>query len=277
MADFFNTDTFAHTTIAANTATSMGTQLTVPGADNTVASSFVVLTASLPDDASGFILSVSTIYGSGSVDCLVNLYVGASGQEQLLIGGIRTGRAASTGGAHKTFYVPLGIPAGTRVTAKYQCSSSAGAPNVYVSFTPLGSGFSSRSPLSLFEAWGADTSISRGKLVTASATTHTLGNKVELIASTTIDAQHVIVQSHQNVAQQSLLTFYVGAAGSEVPILGPIHVTGHGDTTGAADLAKMYGTTFSFPLSVPAGSRISAALQSNTANATADVSVLAFC
>lgn len=276
MPDFYNRDTFAKTAIAANTATSMGTQLTVPGTNHTVASSFVVLSASLPDNADGFILSVHAGYGSGSPNCLVNLYVGASGQEQLLVAGIQIGRGSSTGGSQKNVYVPIAIPAGTRVTGKYQCDNVAGAPNVYVSFTPLSSGFSSTPPLSISESWGADTTISRGKLVTASATTHTIGNKVELISATSIDAQHIIVQSHQNMSQQSLLTIYVGAAGSEVPILGPIHVAGHTDSAGAADLSKMYGTIFSLPLSVPAGSRISAALQSNTASATADVSIIAF-
>lgn len=276
MPDFYNTDTFAHPAIGVNTATSMGTQLTVPGTNNTLPSTFVVLSASLPEDAAGFILSVSAGYGSGSPNCLVNLYVGASGQEQLLVGGIQIGRGSSTGGSFKNVYVPIAIPAGTRVTAKYQCDSASGAPNVYVSLTPLGAGFSFAPALTQWESWGADTTISRGKLVTASATTHTLGNKIELIASSTIDSQHIIVQSHQNVAQESLLTLYVGAAGSEVPILGPIMVAGKTDSAAAAELSKMLGTIFSLPLSIPAGSRISAAIQSNVASATADVSVLAF-
>lgn len=276
MADFYNTDTFAHPAIGVNTATSMGTQLTFPGADNTVASSFVALTDSLPEDAAGFILSVSARYGSYSPICIVNIYIGASGQEQLLVGGIHIGRGLSTGGSFKNVYVPIIIPAGTRVTAKYQCDSASNAPNVYVSLTPLGQGFSSAPALTQWESWGADPSTSRGKLVTASATTHTLGNKTELIASSTIDAQHIIVQSNQNDAQESLLTLYVGAAGSEVPLLGPIMVAGKTDSSASAEVSRMFGTVFSLPLSIPAGSRISAALQSNTANATADVSVLAF-
>jgi len=269
-------DTCAYPAIGANTGTTAGTLLATPGADNTLASTFTVLSASLPDQADGFVLCLTTVYGSGLTSCLVNLYIGASGQEQLLIAGIRTGRGSSTGGAQKQIYVPITIPAGSRVTARHQCNSAASSPSIYASFTPLGAGFSAEPAFGVSENWGANAAASKGTVLTASATPHTLGAKTELIAATGIDCRHICLQSHQSNAATYLLTLYVGASGSEVPIFGPFSCAGINDSSGAMDFSNTHGANVSFPLSVPAGSRISAAIQSSAASATADISVLAF-
>jgi hypothetical protein len=105
-----------------------------------------------------------------------------------------------------------------------------------------------------------------GTLLTASATIHTLGTKVELFASTSFDTYWVDIYVHDsavtNGATDQLMNVYVGADTQE-QLLIPNLQTGWARQIGGG---ISYGRTYSFPLRIPAGSRITADLQALVAS-----------
>jgi hypothetical protein len=106
---------------------------------------------------------------------------------------------------------------------------------------------------------GVDLANTRGTTVVGGANVY--GSYVQLVASTPADTCWISVTAQTNGSpnngNQGLIKLAVGGAGSEVDIV--------------LDLVFFYGTTgfaetgtYSFPISIPAGSRISAACKSNS-------------
>lgn len=114
-----------------------------------------------------------------------------------------------------------------------------------------------------------------GTLLTASATIHTLGTKVELFASTSFDTHWVDIYVHNsaitNSATDQLMNIYVGADTQE-QLLVPNLQTGWARQISGTD----FGRTYSFPLHIPAGSRITADLQALIASDTISVWMVLF-
>lgn len=116
---------------------------------------------------------------------------------------------------------------------------------------------------------------SGGVTVTADATAHTKGAWAEVIASTTADADMLVLNvygvgtSSTNTA--TLIDLAVGAAGSEAPFLSNLAV---GAASGPSALLNF---EVPLPVAVAAGSRISARIQSVVADGkTATVRVATF-
>lgn len=112
-----------------------------------------------------------------------------------------------------------------------------------------------------------------GNAITSDSVAHTLpaGNATEIIASTAFDADWVNVwfinNYGSNTRSDSLLNIYIGAAGSEQLLISNL-LAGW-----AAPLGTGLPKWYSFPLLVPAGSRISAKHQSIRTNTNAYVLV----
>ena len=278
MPDFIANDACVLPAIGLVGGTSNGTAIALPAANNTQGSKTQIV-ASTPDEANGFIVILGAIVGgSSTAQILVNLYIGASGQEVPLVTGIQMGKSGSSIGAQRIVTVPLNVPAGSRISASMQADVFGNCPTVNCTIIPLGVGFAGAQPCDAFEPWGINTATSMGTEATASATLHTKGAWFEMIAATGLDSQQLVVQLQRASASwgQYRMDIGVGASGSEVVAVGDItFVCGSDSGTDASQYCSR-DMTLHLPLTIPAGSRISIRIASNTASATARASILAF-
>jgi hypothetical protein len=94
-----------------------------------------------------------------------------------------------------------------------------------------------------------------GVTVTAHATSHTLGNKVEVFAATAFDTTWVKICPFQTAGSATqtdmLVNIYIGAGGSEKVLIANL----------AAGWSARVSKVYEFPLFIPAGTRISADCQ----------------
>lgn len=278
MPDFIANDFCALPAVGLVASSSNGTAIAVPTVNNTQGNKTQIV-ASTPDEANGFIVMLNAISGgSSNAQILVNLYIGASGQEVPLVTGIQMGKAGSCLGAQRIVTVPLNIPAGSRISASMQADVFGNCPNINCTIIPLGIGFAGAQPCDAFEAWGVDTATSQGTQATASATQYTKGAWVEMIAATGIDSQQIVVQLQRAslTSGRYRLDIGIGAAGSEVVAVGDItFVTGSDSGYDASQFCSR-DMTLHIPLTIPTGSRVSMRIESNGASATARASILAF-
>ena len=101
-----------------------------------------------------------------------------------------------------------------------------------------------------------------GTSVAASASINTKGAWTELVASTAFDADALqIIMAIPDVTTGHLLDLAIGGAGSEIEVLSNLLVSSVGRSS----------TTLTFPTLLPAGSRISARVQSQTASSAVRV------
>lgn len=278
MPDFIANDACALPAIGLVASSSNGTAIAVPTVNNTQGNKTQIV-ASTPDEANGFIVMLNAISGgSSNSQILVNLYIGASGQEVPLVTGIQMGKAGSCLGAQRIVTVPLNIPAGSRISASMQADVFGNCPNINCTIIPLGIGFAGAQPCDAFEAWGVDTATSQGTQATASATQYTKGAWVEMIAATGIDSQQIVVQLQRAslAGGRYRLDIGIGAAGSEVVAVGDITFVTGSDAASDASQFCSRDMTLHIPLTIPAGSRVSMRIESNGASATARASILAF-
>lgn len=113
------------------------------------------------------------------------------------------------------------------------------------------------------EAGGQDTSDSRGTPVTTGAA-NTKGSWAEIIASTSISAEWItITLDSQENDQPFLVDIGVGAAAAESAVISNIPFTSNATTV----------KSFTLPLTIASGSRISARAQAVTSTRSIDVSV----
>lgn len=133
-----------------------------------------------------------------------------------------------------------------------------------VGFTPFGDICSANSI-------GATTATSKGTTVTGSGSTNTKGSYTQITASSPVDAAWmcVCIDKALNASANSiLLDIAIGAAASELVIAANLMGAGR-NTVGGANV-------YMLPCSIPAGTRISARLQSATASMTATVTIILF-
>jgi hypothetical protein len=116
----------------ANTASSIGTKI-ISNVTTTAKGAWVQLTASATHDIRGVLFCFSQ-FDINYYDFNVDLGVGANGSEQAVISDLYI--ASTTGGSNNTItpsflYLPIVIPAGSRITARCKCST--GSASLYVS------------------------------------------------------------------------------------------------------------------------------------------------
>jgi len=102
--------------IGITLGSSVGTTLTASAAGNTKGS-YAQLIASTARDYSGLIVLA---YGQSATEYLMDIAIGASGSEQVIMPNVMLGIASMAG-----FYIPLAVPSGTRVAARCQCAAAA--------------------------------------------------------------------------------------------------------------------------------------------------------
>jgi len=118
---------------------------------------------------------------------------------------------------------------------------------------------------SRWQTAGSVPGTSLGTTVTGSATVNVKGVYTELSAATAQPADVLMLHigSGSTVSTDYLFDLAIGAAGSEVPILMDLQLSGSSSATTAIPALSV-----TLPLSIPAGSRVSARLQGSVASAT---------
>jgi hypothetical protein len=117
----------------------------------------------------------------------------------------------------------------------------------------------------------AQFSSATGTLITASATPHTLGTITEIIASTTHECDWIEIGLHgvatSATLTDALLNIYIGAGGSETLLIDSL------SAGWSPALTSGNPNRYWFPLRIPRGTRISAALRGLIASETSEVVV----
>jgi hypothetical protein len=210
------------------------------------------LIASTSGDATLLVLNFGGIQVSATeTSLLVNIATGLSGSEAVVASGIAVGGAAghTDSGMNVVVYLPLRLPASTRVAI--QCQSLISADTVAVRYSLYRLGALHMVPPTV-DVLGSSTATSRGTVMSGGS-----GSYVEIIASTARDYRAIcIVPSIASSTVGNITATYtaaVGGAGSEADI-GSIIAR-----YGATELVNMVPAAPPLPLAryIPAGSRLS--------------------
>jgi hypothetical protein len=176
------------------------------------------LVASTSGNASVIYLSLSNFLNGGDSSMLLDIGIGASGSETVLIGNIACGGAhqgvnMSIGTYSFHFEIPIKIPSGSRISARSQCISAS--KTVRAGFTLFNVGDYDQAPTSV-DSIGVNTATSEGTNFVANNT------YVELTAATSRAYRAVVlipnVSGSEVGSLSATFTVATGASGSEVEI-----------------------------------------------------------
>lgn len=247
-------------TLGDDIASSAGFTLALPGASNTF-TGWSELAASTPWEAYGFWLQVSANLdsaGHGAGPVLIDIGIGGSGSEVAIIESLIV--VNSTDGSSTNFFIPLRIPAGSRISVQQEIGNSSTNDMIYV-MQLLSASFDGHPAFGSSFTFGANRGTSRGTVVT-SGTAGAKGSWAELTSSLAYDTRELmfVVTNHNGL--RGLLDVGIGAGGSEVVLLPDLHQVG---TTGGTE------GIWRVPVSLPAGTRIAARHQNEQSTRTLDM------
>lgn len=200
-------------------------------------------------------------------DLILDIAIGAAASEEVIVKDFIIG-SYGTRESNYSIYIPVGIPAGTRVAVRTQSENVSTISFIH------GMGFSnsfiSQSPVAKVTDYGVVIGSSKGTVVT-SGSADVKGSYTELTSSTSEDLKGIFVFIGANNTFLSsqvdiLVDIAVGAAASEVDILPSIGIT--------AESLEIVGPGIRwFPINIPAGSRIAARVQTSLSTFLVDVAV----
>lgn len=195
---------------------------------------------------------------------LLDISVGASSSEQVIIANILTAARASQ--QDFRFFLPLFIPKGERISARVQ--STGTSQEIHCGISVSGGPFMPSAPLGRMTTYGATTSDSGGISVDPGSTGSTKGAYSQIVSSTTnnIKLLWVMFGNLNNQAMGNdrfLFDIAVGSATSETIIIPDIATSVTANSDGP--LNPVAGP---YPVRVPAGSRLAARSQSDATDAT---------
>lgn len=245
------------------------TELTEPGGINTK-SAYTQLIAATAFDASGFFVQV-TLQTNVARSYLFDIATGGAGSETVILANVLITIASTARAA--TVYIPLAIPAATRLSARYQASSSV-TTDIRLSVLLVGTGWLGGSPFGNSETWGATAADSGGIQVVPGAASAE-GSYAEIIAATARDVQAILVcvgNSAGDYAQanlKQLLEVAVGAAAAEQPLVQDLFFIA--DTLVDSFSPEFFGP---IPCMIPAGSRVACRCQSDAAVTPENVDIV---
>ncbi len=248
----------------SNTATSGGVSLSTIASVNTK-SSWTEIVASSGIHAHGIVLSMY-INGNTATMGLVDIGIGGSGSEVVIIPNYPVQRIGSNPASSGSYFFPVTIPVGSRISARFQ--QSANQMTVSCGIQLLGAPFNSVWSGTRCATYGPNTGTSKGIAVAAAASANTKGSWFEITASTEFASQYLVLSTLNDGTSSSshLLDLAVGASGSEqiiIPNLLLHNVTG----------SLMSNARVCIPFALPAGVRLAARIQSNNANAVLSTSI----
>lgn len=242
------------------TSSSTGTTVTASSTANTKGSYAQLIATTAADCVMVYIQATNLL--AVTVNFLVDIAIGPSGSEKVVVPNIFMVGASATGGSCFDTLIPLSIPQGTAVSARCQCSTASGA--ISLKLTTFDGAFTHSEGAAGYDDLGTSTSTSGGATITASSTTNTKGAYTQLIASTARDYRGLLLDFGKTPAAGDGFNLYdiaIGAAGSEVIIASNLMV---GNMVNAAVVDRQVF----LPISIPAGTAISVRMQSTVASNT---------
>jgi hypothetical protein len=226
---------------------------------------YAELIASTAFDAVGFLLNIC-FTPANSRSMLLDIAVGAAASETVILADIAFTHGSASFSTHLV-YIPLPIPAASRVSARYATTTVATA-NLMVAVNLVGAGFAGGSPYGKAETWGA-TAADSGGIQVVPGVTNAKGSYSQIVAASAFDVNAIIVcvgnsaADYALAAQRYLFDVAVGGAGVEQILFT--------DLLFAADVfedsphQQIMGP---FPCMIPAGSRV--AVRAQTSAGTTD-------
>lgn len=251
-------------TVGADTAGSIGTTLTAHASAHTKATSFTQLIASTSRTAYGLILHLRSF---SAVRFSVDVAIGAASGEQVIIPDVVF---SGDGSDAAVAFLPIPIPAGSRVSARIQASSGGSTMRLAATLLWTPDARALRRAI----AYGFDAANTRGTLLTAPGATHTKAAAyTQIVAATTAPVRAFFVMLTPGSvasAHSGLLDVAVGAAAAEQDLVANLPIR-HMSLTRTDP--PMIGPLTGFNL--PAGVRLSGRIQSNVASTDVGVAILA--
>lgn len=215
-------------------------------------------------DADGFYLQV--VPGTQPNVYLVDVAIGGAGSEVAILENLLASTPLNVGNWSLIYpvYVPLPIPAGTRLAARCQ-SITAGSDEVWASVVlARGEPFYAQRK-SVATTYGADTANTGGTPVDPGTTAHTVGAWAEISASVNRIDYAIVCTGAENIQRDTASWFLdlgVGGSGSEV-----VNAPGAQLRTHSA-IDHISPGAFERHAHWPAGSRLSARARSSIISAT---------
>jgi hypothetical protein len=215
---------------------------------------WAMLHAGAPFPVSGVVLHLGKAHwaaAASNTQALLNLGIGASGQESVIVSDLAFGGAL----AFSTFHIPINIPIGARIAV--QLRSAVASKSTTMGIRLYGGGLGLEGGHRAI-TYGAVTASSMGTVITAPTAANTAeGVWVPITTSTTLPIRWLILglsapNTTLATAVEGLLDIGVGAAGSEREIITdlPFSVSANEELNVPRPLT--------FPVSIPAGARVSA-------------------
>lgn len=230
---------------------------------------WTVLQASTAFDADGCIVILN--WGSGGRITLVDIGIGGSGAEIPIASDLPYEQVATQAQRAETFYLPLSIPAGSRISARANISGT-GTRNIGVTVYPIASEYLGLVELSMATTYGFAATPTLTTLTCS--TVNVKGTYQVLSASTTADIKAVIPVFARSAAPTAStdyrVDFSVGANGAEIVVLPDLY-TGVTSNAGSSPEPSTYPP---IPLDIVQGSRLTARCQSSVIANTIDVALV---
>lgn len=249
-------------------ATSLPTAVAASATPHTKGA-FVELIASTDFAADTLSLVLTSSLGVAGTDssCLVDLAIGASGSEVVIVPDLTVG-FTQMGTA---FTLPIAIPTGSRISARVQHATGSTVVSMVLQLS--GGGWNGREPGRRMVAYGVSTATSRGVSATVVGSANTKGAWVELTSATTAPCRRLLTVLGLTTASAAagigFVDIGVGASGSEVVVVPNVFF----DAT-SNEIIRF--APLVAPVSIPAGSRIAARYQATVTTVTARPSVAVY-
>ncbi|MCI0558754.1 MAG: hypothetical protein MN733_09680, partial [Nitrososphaera sp.] len=247
-----------------NTANSLSTQMVTSGVANTKGA-YTQMIASTARHYEGAIIRLHSASAT-STDFLVDVAVGAGGSEVIVFPDLHMS-CISDLMSEAVYFLPIPIPAGTRISAR-QASNSTTA-TIYCMAEFLSGSLHGHRYGRLISGMGTDAASSSSTLIAQPGANNTKGAYTQLVASTAHRIRGLIVHfgKQQAVATQTRFAdVSIGGAGSEVIIIPNI---GFSQNSTASHIQPWnYGPFF---VDIPQGTRLSMRYQQDVTGTGRDV------
>lgn len=256
------------------TTVSLGGSLTaVSGANSKAAWTELVASSSFAADA----IIIAPFQSGASGDFLYDIATGAASSETVIIENFTAMRNTNNTHICASTVFPISIASGSRVAARYQCTSASGTSR-FAAYLIKKDNVAFHECTSAV-TYGANTTDSGGTSLNPGATTNTKGAYSQLTASTTADIKwlSICIANQNNQARNAtgwLVDIATGGAGAETVVVPNVMFV---CASGAEGIGPIIYPPI--PIEIPSGSRIAARAQAQVDDATdrlIDVVVIGF-
>lgn len=239
--------------VGTSTGSSRGTIVTSSATANTKGS-FTQLIASTSVDAAAILVQFNTGFTTSSTSSGVDIAIGGAGSEQVIVNNLYVEGGRTNGVAAPGYVVPVAIPAGSRVSARSQSSSTSIQCGVQVTLLPGGVDGAAG-----VDAYGFNAATTLGTSVDPGGTANTKGAYVQITAGLSTDISGFALnfgglnQTTSTASQFLLVDIAIGGSGSEkiiVPNFPALKLRNN------SVQGYPHGTAYVFPIPIPSGTRI---------------------